>query len=47
MLCLLGDCLKETGDRVKAKQCYNQAFIVSAEIREQTIDDAVTENDSK
>ena len=32
VLCLLGDCLKETGDRVKAKQCYNQAFIVSAEI---------------
>ena len=32
VLCLLGDCLKQTGDRVKAKQCYNQAFIVSAEI---------------
>lgn len=31
-LCLLGDCWKETGDRTKAKQCYNQAFIVSAEI---------------
>ena len=30
--CLLGDCCKETGDRTKAKQCYNQAFIVSAEI---------------
>lgn len=32
VLCLLGDCWKETGDRTKAKQCYNQAFIVSAEI---------------
>lgn len=31
-LCILGDCLKETGDRVKAKQFFNQAFIVSAEI---------------
>ena len=28
----VGRLLEETGDRTKAKQCYNQAFIVSAEI---------------
>ena len=37
VLCLLGDCLKQTGDSVKAKQCYNQAFIVSAEIEDKQL----------
>lgn len=37
ILCLLGDCLKETGDRVKAKQCYNQAFVVSAGIEDKAL----------
>lgn len=32
LLMMMGDCLKNTGDKVKAKQSYNQAFIVSAEI---------------
>ena len=32
VLCILADCYKETGDLSKAKQCFNQAFIVSAEI---------------
>lgn len=29
---MMGDCLKKTGDHVKAKQSYNQAFLASAEI---------------
>lgn len=32
LLIMMGDCLKNTGDSVKAKQSYNQAFIASAEI---------------
>lgn len=32
LLMMMGDCLKNTGDKAKAKQSYNQAFIVSAEI---------------
>lgn len=34
VLCLLGDCYKETQNAAKAKQCYNQAFFVSAEIED-------------
>lgn len=32
LLMMMGDCLKNTGNTAKAKQSYNQAFIVSAEI---------------
>lgn len=32
LLMMMGDCLKNTGESAKAKQSYNQAFIVSAEI---------------
>lgn len=32
LLMMMGDCLKNTGEPAKAKQSYNQAFIVSAEI---------------
>ena len=32
VLCILGDCYKEIKSQSKAKQCFNQAFIVSAEI---------------
>ncbi|MFR5657090.1 MAG: hypothetical protein ACLUDU_03415 [Butyricimonas faecihominis] len=29
--------MKQTGDSEKAKQCYNQAFIVSAEIEDKQL----------
>lgn len=32
LLLIMGECLAGTGDKVKAKQCYNQAFVVSAQI---------------
>lgn len=32
LLMMMGDCLKNTGDSAKAKQSYNQAFLVSAGI---------------
>ena len=35
VLCLLGDCWKETGDRTKAKQCYNQAFMESMQMEQE------------
>lgn len=32
LLMMMGDCLKNTGDKAKAKQSYNQAYIASAQI---------------
>lgn len=32
LLLIMGECLAGTGDAVRAKQCYNQAFVVSAQI---------------
>lgn len=34
VLCLLGECYKEMGNLEKAKQCFNQAFLVSAEVED-------------
>lgn len=32
LLVIMGECLAGTGDATKAKQCYNQAFVISAQI---------------
>lgn len=37
ILCILGDSLKEIGDSAKSRQCFNQAFLVSAEIEHEQL----------
>lgn len=37
LLCMLGDCFSGTGNRDKAKQSFNQAFIVSTEIEDKGV----------
>ena len=37
VLCILGDCYKKTDNAVKAKQCFNQAFVTSASIEDKAM----------